>query len=111
MKEASPLNVGDTVQYGTFVGIEGTTGNSTGIHLHISSQDMTNKDRWTFGLPISQLLDPTQYMGFPNTYGISVIYNGTPMPPTPPTPSFRKNNKFKWVLYSRKLREQRNFLL
>ena len=48
MKEASPLNVGDTVQYGTFVGIEGTTGHSTGIHLHISSQDMTNKDSWTF---------------------------------------------------------------
>jgi murein DD-endopeptidase MepM/ murein hydrolase activator NlpD len=110
MKEASPLNVGDTVQYGTFVGIEGTTGNSTGIHLHISSQDMTNKDRWTFGLPISQLLDPTQYMGFPNTYGITVIYNGTPMPPTPPTPIFRKNNKFKWILYAKKLRSKNLFI-
>ena len=107
MKEPSPLNVGDTVQYGTFVGIEGTTGHSTGIHLHISSQDMTNKDRWTFGLSISQLLDPTQYMGFPNTYGITVIYNGTP---TPPTPIFRKNNKFKWILYARKLRSKNLFI-
>ena len=80
------------------------------IHLHISSQDMTNKDRWTFGLPISQLLDPTQYMGFPNTYGITVIYNGTPMPPTPPTPIFRKNNKFKWILYARKLRSKNLFI-
>lgn len=29
MREASPLNVGDTVQIGTYVGHEGTTGNST----------------------------------------------------------------------------------
>lgn len=48
MKDPSPLNVGDSVDFGDFVGIEGTTGNSTGIHLHISSQDMTNKDSWTF---------------------------------------------------------------
>ena len=106
MKNPSPLNVGQNVEYGTFVGIEGTTGHSTGIHLHVSSQDMTNKNSWTFGLPISQLLNPTIYMGFPNTYGISVIYNGTPKP----IPLFNKNKKFKWVLYARKLRNRRNFL-
>lgn len=103
MKEPTPLNVGDSVQYGSFVGIEGTTGQSTGIHLHVSSQDMTNKNSWTFGLPISQLLNPTIYMGFPNTLGISVIYNGTPIP------FFTtKKHKFKWVLYAQKLRNKNN---
>lgn len=48
MRDVSPLNVGDSVDFGDFVGIEGTSGHSTGIHLHISSQDMTNKDSWTF---------------------------------------------------------------
>lgn len=64
MKEASPLNVGDTVQYGTFVGIEGTTGHSTGIHLHISSQDMTNKDRWTFRTSNFAVIRPYSIYGF-----------------------------------------------
>ena len=64
MKEASPLNVGDTVQYGTFVGIEGTTGNSTGIHLHISSQDMTNKDSWTFRTSNITVIRPYSIYGF-----------------------------------------------
>ncbi len=103
MRDPSPLNVGDNVQYGTFVGIEGTTGNSTGIHLHLASQDMTNKTNWTFGLPISQLLNPANYLGIPNTYGISAIYNGTPIPPTP---TFFKKSKFKWVLYANKLRNK-----
>lgn len=105
MRDPSPLNVGDSVDYGDFVGIEGTTGHSTGIHLHVSSQDMTGKDSWTFGLPISQLLNPCDYMGFPNVLNTSVIYYGTPKPPQPP---IIKKRKFKWVLYARKLREKRN---
>lgn len=106
MKEASTLNVGDEIDYGDFIGIEGTTGNSTGIHLHVSSQDMTGKDTWTFGLPISQLLNPCDYMGFPNVLDTSVIYYGIPKPPTP-TPTFREKTKFKWVLYARKLRNRK----
>lgn len=97
MKESSPLNVGDTVQIGTFVGIEGTTGNSTGIHLHVESQDMTNKNSWTFGLPLEQCLNPTLFMDFPNVTGTRVYYTGVPIPPTPST-----KNKWKW-------QKQRNF--
>jgi len=78
MLNPSPLNVGDTVREGDFVGIEGSTGQSTGEHLHLGSQDMTGKDHWTFGLPISQLLNPAIWLGIPNQYGISAIYNGTP---------------------------------
>ena len=38
-------------------------------------------------------LPPTDYMGFPNDLGISVIYDGTPVPYIP-----RKKKKFPWVL-------------
>lgn len=98
LKEPSPLNVGDTVQIGSFVGIEGTTGNSTGIHLHVESQDMTNKNTWTFGLPLSECLNPTLFMDFPNITGTRVYYTGTPIPPTPTS----IKNKWKW-------QKQRNF--
>lgn len=100
MKEATPLQVGDSVVKGQFVGIEGTTGNSTGIHLHVESQDMTNKSSWTFGLPIEQLINPTIYMGFPNVLGTQVIYDGTPINPPKPKPIKRGN--FNFVLFNKK---------
>lgn len=104
MREASPLSVGDRVSIGDYVGHEGTTGNSTGIHLHLEMQDLSNRG-WIFGADLSEYLNPASYMGFPNEAGISVIYNGTPKPPTPG--GNIKQNKFKWVLYSRKLRNKR----
>ena len=98
MKEPSPLNIGDSVSIGTFVGIEGTTGNSTGNHLHVESQDMTGSNSWTFGLSISQLINPTIYMGFPNVLGTRVYYTGTPQPPPPPPPppTTSQRNMWKW---------------
>ena len=40
------------------------------------------------------------------------IYNPTsfdpPTPPTPPTPTVQKKRRFPWVLYARKLRDNRN---
>lgn len=91
LKEASALNEGDSVQIGTFVGIEGTTGQSTGNHLHVQSLDMTGLNHWQFGLPISGYLDPTIYMGFPNVTGTQVRYDGTPI--------FPKKNKWKWICF------------
>ena len=77
MSEASPLNIGDTIQIGDYVGNEGTTGSSTGIHLHIEMQDLSDHE-WLFGADKSYYTNPAEFMGFPNEEGISIIYYGTP---------------------------------
>lgn len=104
MREASPLNVSDIIQVGTYVGHEGMTGNASGIHLHLASQDLTNHD-WLFGVSIDNYLNPALILGIPNQLGISAIYYR--IPPTPPITIERK--KFPWVLYSQKLRNRHKF--
>ena len=47
MESASPLNVGDRVQVGQYVGTEGTTGQVTGLHLHMEMQYLENRN-WYF---------------------------------------------------------------
>lgn len=96
MNIPSPLNVGDSVQIGQFVGNEGTTGSSTGIHLHVEMQDISQHS-WEFHAPKETYTNPATFMGFPNVEGISVIYNGTPLPPEPPTLSLKQNSK-KWFM-------------
>lgn len=92
LNEPTPLNVGDNVQIGSFVGNEGTTGSSTGIHLHVEMQDLTNHD-WIFHGDKDVYTNPAEFMGIPNQEGISVIYYGTPIPPEPPS---KKSRLYKW---------------
>lgn len=48
-------------------------------------------------------------LGLPNEEGGPYIFDGTPIPPTPPTPVYSiKRKKFPWVLYSKKLRTKYN---
>lgn len=105
LNEPSMLNVGDEVLIGQLVGYEGTTGNSSGIHLHIEMQDISQHS-WIFGADKSYYTNPAEFMGFPNVEDISIIYYGTPITPTP-TPSTKKRSKFKWVLYAKKLRNRK----
>ena len=102
------VNIGDRVSVGTQVGIEGTTGESTGIHTHVEMQVMKN-NRWTWSYNKSDYLDPTQFMGIQNVKNSQWIYNGTPGPgpgPGPgPSPGSNKRRRFPWVLYARRLRK------
>ena len=91
LHQPSLKNVGDSVTIGEQVGLEGTTGSSTGIHLHLEMQDISNHS-WIFGAPKEVYTNPATFMGIPNVEGISVIYNGTPIPPEP-----IKSNSNKWL--------------
>lgn len=85
MESPTPVNIGDTVQNGQFLGIEGTTGEVTGLHLHLEMQILNGRN-WYFGNDISYYIDPATFMGIPNETGISVYYDGTPYNPEPPQP-------------------------
>lgn len=98
MREASPKNVGDSVKIGEYVGHEGTTGSSTGIHLHLEMQDISSHN-WIFGADLSQYENPAEFMGIPNTEGISAIYTGSPQPPKP-EPTVKNSNK--WLKFRTK---------
>lgn len=108
MRDLPLVKYGEFVEVGTLVGYEGTTGDSTGIHLHIEMQDLSLHD-WIYGADKSYYSDPAAFMGIPNVEGTQCIYNGTPTPgPTPTTT--RKKNKFPFVIYARKLREKRTLI-
>lgn len=99
------VSLHDNVKIGQQVGIEGTTGESTGVHLHVEMQVMTGST-WKWSYNKSDYLDPTQFMGIDNIKNTQWIYDGTPIPPTP-TPTTRVRSNFPWVLYARKLRAKR----
>ena len=89
---------GDRVLKGQKVGDEGTTGSSTGIHLHVEMQDLNRWGNvWHWSYNKSDYLDPTAFMGIDNIEGTWWIYDGTPIEPT--------KNKNKWLKFrSRKKR-------
>lgn len=100
-------SVNSPVDKGTYIAMEGTTGQSTGIHLHVEMQDLNRwGNEWHLSYNKSDYLDPTVYMGIDNIDGTDWIYDGTPKPPTP-TPTVTKKKKFKWVLYANHFRKRR----
>lgn len=102
MDSLSPLSIGANVLKGDYVGVEGTTGVSTGVHLDIRMQNLRNKNSWNWNASFEEYLNPATFMGIDNIEGKWWIYEGTP---TPPTPS-RRNKKFKWVLYANNIRKR-----
>lgn len=98
--------INQRVVTGQQVGMEGTTGQSTGIHLHLEMQDISRFNwTWHWSYTKSDYLDPTVFMGIDNIDYTQWIYDGTPIPPSP-TPGHRKRTKFPWVLYARKFRNR-----
>lgn len=94
--------VGQTVNYLEQIGIEGSTGESTGIHTHLEIQYNTLASGWNWDYPKLDRPHVADFMGIPNQYGITAIFNGTP--PPPPVPTLK--SKFKWVLYANKIRNR-----
>ena len=99
------VNEGDSIVVGQQVGIEGTTGSSTGVHLHLEMQNLTNH-AWVYNAEQDIALNPCIFMGIPNVKGTWCYYDGTPVPPIPPTPTETKKKKYPWVLYANKLRNR-----
>lgn len=96
----------DRIVVGQQVGMEGTTGDSTGIHLHVEMQDVSRFNwQWYWSYTKSDYIDPTVFMGIDNIDGTQWIYDGTPVPPTPT----KKEHKFPWVLYAKKIRNKPYF--
>ena len=101
------IEVDTRVVQGQKVGMEGATGHSTGIHLHLEMQDVSRFNwQWHYSYTKSDYIDPTVFMGIDNIDETSWIYDGTPY--IPPIGN-KQNNKFPWVLYARKLRKKHNF--
>lgn len=102
------MPVGTIIERGEYVADEGTTGDSTGIHLHVEMQDLNRwGGQWHSSYVKSDYLDPTVFMGIDNIYGTTWIYDGAPIPPSP-TPTTKKH-KFPWVLYANKIRNKSHF--
>ena len=103
------MPVGTIIERGQYVADEGTTGDSTGIHLHVEMQDLNRwGGQWHWSYVKSDYLDPTVFMGIDNIYGTTWIYDGTPYVPPSPTPTTKKH-KFPWVLYANKIRNKSHF--
>lgn len=97
------FSVGDPIYIGQQVGIEGDTGQATGVHLHVEMQDISRFNwSWHASYTQSDYLDPTAFMGIDNVRLTQWIYTGQPEPVAE-----IKHKKFPWVLYANKLRESR----
>lgn len=103
-RDKALVNIGDRVSKGQLLGYEGTTGQSSGIHLHWEMQKIIG-GVWQYQQPISRYLNPSEFMNIPNQYGITGIY--IPGEPPSPIPTFRKRKGFNFVLfgYNRKMRK------
>ena len=74
---------------------------------------ITSNSAWSGSYFYMKTLSPRNnyYMGSSYTFQ-GFIYNPTsfePTPPEPPTPGQEKTKRFPWVLYARKLRNNRNW--
>lgn len=107
LRDAPMVTQAQNVVVGEQIGVEGSTGQSSGIHLHVEMQDLNRwGGDWHLSYNQSDYLDPTQFMGIPNVEGTECFYDGTPIPPPTPVVTNIKKNKFKWVLYARKFRNR-----
>lgn len=62
MQEQCPLQEGERVEQGQFLGTEGTTGQITGLHLHMEMQDLSSGRDWDYTATLDSYMNPADYM-------------------------------------------------
>lgn len=92
VKDSVKVSVGQKVSRATVLGTMGTTGNSTGVHLHFQIEDSKRN-----------VYDPTEWLGIPNkvgsydssNYQIDVTPTPAPAPTPKPEPVKPEATKYK----------------
>lgn len=90
------VRTGDNVLIGQQVGTQGRTGDSTGVHLHLEMQDLSNRN-WIYNGSRNDYINPAEWIGYTEIIGDYLYYNGIPIP-------FDKYGErdFPWVVLWRK---------
>lgn len=86
-------SVGSYYNKHDYIGEAGSSGSSTGVHLHLAMQYGST---WKFSNDINDYINPTVYLdGINNvaTYADRYYYDGTP------SPSKGTKHKFPWFIY------------
>ena len=106
MDEVRTVVQGQTVSQGQQIGYEGNPSGtaSTGLHVHMERENHGN-NTWLGGYQNS--IDPTTGTGIKNVkYSVEYIvyiYDGTPVPPEPPTPTpGDETNSRKWFKFMKR---------
>ena len=55
MQSECTLSEGSRVSNGQFIGVEGTTGQITGLHLHMEMQDLSSGRDWDYTATLDSL--------------------------------------------------------
>lgn len=104
LRDSVLLNVGDPIEKGEQVGIEGMTGQATGVHLHLEMQNISLFNwEWHVSNNQSDYINPCEFMGIDNVQGTKWIYESTPVQEDVVI------NKFSWVLYAEMLRDDEEY--
>lgn len=93
---SSPPAVGTQFTIHQYVGMAGTTGHSTGIHLHLEMQRGTT---WNYNAPIYDYINPCDYLtDITNVASSSNVYYYDGTPYVPPIEE-RKKKRFPWFIW------------
>lgn len=96
MVATATVEIGERVLQNQLVGYEGSTGSSSGSHVHMEMQDLTNR-AWYWGNDISYYMNPADFMGIPNQTNAECYYTGTPYYVVT-----KKDKGFNFVLFGKK---------
>lgn len=87
-------DVGETYNIHDYIAEAGSTGTSTGVHLHLEMQYGTT---WNYQAPFSSYIDPTSYLtDIINVVNPNYVYY---FDYTPPIPTTHKKSNFPWYIY------------